>query len=230
MVAGQTIAQRVAAGHTLFPLHDGRYVWSRLSDGKEFVGTFDQLRQLIDALFQASPAATLPVGATDNIYVIQAGVMRQANVQDVVAVVPTLPQVTSLALTDDLYVIQGGALKRCDVQDILNINLTTTSVGGQNFNVTLAHTKGVILEATNNAFPQSFILPEDTGNPAVDIPINGTVEVVQVGSQQSQFTLGNPGTMSFLAAAGTKARAQGSSIYARRRAANTWHVTGDTTP
>lgn len=195
---GQTIAQRRAAGKILPPLHDGAFVWSRLSDSKEWVATFDQLQTLLDGLMQAQAAgnpATLP-----------------------------------LALTDTLYVIQGGVLKACTVADILNINLTTVIVGGSTFTAALAHTRGVILEATNNAFAQTITLPKDTGNPAVDIPLNGTIEAVQVGAGGLQFALQDPPNMTALAPNGLQARVQGSTIYARRRGANAWHVTGDTTP
>lgn len=193
-MAGQTLAQRLAAGKGLAPRHDGHIAWSRLADGKEFIASFDQVEALIDTLMQGSPGVTLP-----------------------------------LSLTDAMYVVQAGTLSVCQVQDILNVNLTTTAFSAQNHTAVLADARGTILESTNNAFVQHIILPEDTGDPAVDFPLNATIEAVQVSPQQLDFTLANSGTMTFLAAAGTKARDQGSTICARRRAANTWHITGDTT-
>lgn len=135
----------------------------------------------------------------------------------------TLP----LALTDVIYVIRGGVIQTATVADILNINLTTTTFAVPNLNAVLAHSRGVILESTAGT-AQTITLPADTGNPAVDFPLNATIEGVQVGVGQLSFVLA--GGVTSLAPNGAKARTQGSSIYARRRAPNIWHITGDTTP
>lgn len=161
------------------------------------------------------------VGTFDQLQVLIEQLIRA----DAVANAATLP----LALTDDLYVIQAGGLATCNVQDILNINLATVLFTGSALTGTIAHTRNVIIETTNNAFNPVLTLPKDTGNPAVDIPLNGTIEVVQVGTGQAQFALQDPPNMAVLAPEGMKARVQGSTIFARRRGANAWHVTGDTT-
>lgn len=190
---GQTIAQRLAAGHGLAPVQAGHFGWSRDSDGHEFVGSYDQLNTLITQLQQA---ALTPV---------------------------TLP----VALTDTLYVIRGGVIQTCTVADVLNINVTTLTFAVANVGAVLAHSRGVILEAVAGT-AQTITLPADTGNPAIDFPLNATIEAVQVGSGQLSFALA--GGVVPLAPNGLKARAQGSTIAARRRAANIWHITGDTTP
>lgn len=54
---GQTLAQRLAAGKGLAPLHDGIFAWSRAVDGHEFVCSFDQVTALINSL-SATPVVT----------------------------------------------------------------------------------------------------------------------------------------------------------------------------
>lgn len=155
-----------------------------------------------------------------------------ADIVDLLWRTTTPAAVTPLAPGDDLYIIQGGVLKLCNLSDIIALAqpaLTSTPFATVSRIASLADAGNVILESTNNSFAQQIVLPKDTGG-ASDFALNAMIEAVRVGAGDLSFVLADPPNMTMLTPNGAKARAQGSPIYARRRAANAWHITGDTTP
>jgi len=133
-----------------------------------------------------------------------------------------------LSASDTLYVVQGGISKKCTIGDVLNTPRPTVNFSGVR-NATRADSLGPILQSTG-ASPSTLVLPVDTGDPTIDVDLNGTFECYQIGAGQLSIVLANAGVQTILAPNGTRTRLQGSPIVARRFQPNGWLIDGDVTP